>query len=81
MALPLPTELASSTQLWAGILPLAWIILSYVIWKEVKDKEPEIRSEYLLAFAIVTMTVGFAMLIFFALSGILPLLFIKTGIQ
>lgn len=78
IALPLPTELALSTQLWTGILPLAWIILSYVIWEKVKDEEPEIRSEYFLAFAMVTMTIGFTILIFFTLSGMLPFIFIKT---
>ena len=81
MALPLPTELALSTQLWAGILPLAWIILSYVIWQKVKDKGPEARSECLLSFTSITMIVGFSMFIFFALGGTLPFFFIKTLVQ
>lgn len=81
MALPLPTELALSTQLWAGLFPLAWIILSFVIWKKVKDKKPESRSEYLLAFTSITMVVGFSMFIFFALGGTLPFFFIKTLVQ
>ena len=81
MALPLPTELALSTQLWAGLIPLAWIILSYVIWRKVRDKKPESRSEYLLAFTMVTMTIGFAMLIFFALAGMQPFFFIKTLVK
>ena len=81
MALPLPTELALSTQLWAGILPLAWIILSFVIWKKVKNKESESRSEYLLAFTVVTMAIGFSMLIFFALAGTMPFFFIKTLVK
>jgi hypothetical protein len=78
MALPVPTELALSTQLWMGLLPLAWIILSFIIWKKVKYKRPELRSEYLLAFTSVTIVVGIAILIFFALSGMLPFCFIKT---
>jgi len=81
MALPLHMELALSTQLWAGILPLAWIILSYVIWQKVKDKTPEFRSEYLLAFTMVTMAIGFAMLIFFTLAATLPFFFIKTLVK
>ena len=81
MALPVPTELALSTQLWAGLFPLAWIILSFVIWKKVKDKKPESRSEYLLAFTSITMVVGFSIFIFFALGGTLPFFFIKTLVQ
>ncbi len=81
MALPLPTELALSTQLWAGILPLAWIVLSCVIWKKVKDKNQESRSEYLLAFTSITIIVGFSMFIFFALAGTLPFFFIKTLVK
>ena len=81
MALPVPTGLALSTQLWGGILPLGWIILSYVIWKKVKNKESESRSEYLLAFTVVTMAIGFAMLIFFVLAGTLPFFFIKTLVK
>lgn len=81
MALPLPTELALSTQLWVGLFPLAWIILSFVIWKKVKDKEPESRSEYLLAFTSVTIVAGIVMLIFFALAGMLPFFFIKTLVE
>jgi hypothetical protein len=80
-ALPLPTELALSIQLWAGILPLAWIILSYVIWKKIKDKNPESRSEYLLAFTSITMIAAFSMLIFFVLAGTMPFFFIKTLIK
>lgn len=78
VVLPLPTELALSVQLWIGILPLTWIILSYVIWQKVKDKQPELRSEYLLAFTMITLIVGLSMLIFFALAGTLPFLFIET---
>ena len=81
VALPLPTELALSIRLWAGILPLGWIILSYVIWQKVKDKQPESRSEYLLAFTTITMIAGLSMLIFFALAGTLPFLSIGTAIK
>jgi len=81
VVLPLPTELALSAQLWIGILPLAWIVLSYVIWQKVKDKQPESRSEYLLAFTTITIVTGFSMLTFFTLAGILPFLFIGTVIK
>ena len=78
VALPLPTELALSIRLWIGMLPFSWIILSYVIWQKIKDKQPESRSEYLLAFTTITMIIGFSMLIFFALAGTLPFLYIGT---
>ncbi len=81
MALPLPTELALSIRLWIGIRPLSWIILSYVIWQKIKDKGPESRSEYLLAFTPLTIITGFSMLIFFALAGTLPFFFIKTPVN
>ena len=81
MALPAPTELALSIQFWAGLLPLAWIILSYVIWQKVAKKQPESRAEYLLAFTTITLITGFGMLIFFALGGILPFLYIGAAIK
>ena len=81
MALPLPTEFALSIRLWAGILPLSWIFLSYVIWQKVKDKGPEHRSECLLTFTSITMIVGFSMFIIFALGGTLPFFIIKTLVQ
>jgi hypothetical protein len=76
MAAPLPTDFALSTQVWAGILPLIWIIISYAVWQKVKGKPPESRLEYLLAFTTVTLITGFSMLIFFALAGILPFLYL-----
>ncbi len=79
--LPLPTELALSIQLWIGILPLSWIILSYVIWQKVKNKQSESRLEYLLAFTTITIVTGLSMLTFFTLAGILPFLYIGTPIK
>ncbi len=76
MALPSSTELALSLQYWAGLLPLAWIVLSYVLWQRLKETAPDVRSEYLLAFSSITVIAGFAMLIFFALAGTMPFLFI-----
>ena len=81
MALPLLTDLALSTQLWAGLLPLVWIILSFIIWEKVKNKAPESRSEYLVAFTAITLVTGFTMLIFFILGGILPFLSIGAAIK
>ncbi len=81
MALPVPTELALSTQLWAGLLPLAWLFLSFVIWKKARNKEPEHRSEFLLSFTLITIIVGLSMFIFFALGGTMPFMFIKTLVK
>jgi len=80
-AVPLLTDAALSVRLWAGLLPFVWIILSFLAWKIVKNKEPESRSEYLLAFTSITVIAGFSMLIFFALAGILPFLLIGGAIN
>ena len=78
ITLPYGMELALSAQFWAGILPLAWLIIAFVIWKKVKPEEPASRSEYLLAYTMATMTIGFAMLIFFTCAVKLPIFFLKT---
>ncbi|MBW1681032.1 MAG: hypothetical protein JRJ35_13795 [Deltaproteobacteria bacterium] len=75
--LPVPTKLALSMQLWIAVIPLLWIILSYLLWQKVKAREPESRTERLLAFTSSTLAVGFAMVVFFMLAGILPFLYIK----
>ena len=73
-ALPIPTELAISVRMFAIAIPVAWVLLSFFIYKNTRTKTPEHRTEYLLAFTSVTLVSGFSMLIFFILSGILPYL-------
>ena len=80
-AIPLITDWALSVRLWAGLIPLVWAIFSFVIWRKVSDKQPESRTEYLLAFTTITLITGCAMLIFFTLGGILPFLYIGAAIK
>lgn len=79
--IPLLTEWALSVRLWAGLVPLVWMILSFITWQKVADKQPVSRTEYLIAFTTITLVVGFAMLIFFTLGGILPFLSIGAAIK
>ena len=74
--LPMPTRIALSIQVWTGVIPLCWFVLSYLIWRKKKGKQPEKRTEILLAFTASTITIGCTMLVFFALAGILPFLYI-----
>jgi uncharacterized membrane protein YbhN (UPF0104 family) len=75
--LPMPTSIALSVQVWTGVIPLSWFILSYLIWRKIKGKQPEVRNEILLAFTTSTIAIGCTMLVFFALAGILPFLYIR----
>jgi pilus assembly protein TadC len=72
--LPLPTSLAISVRLIMVVIPMAWTLLSYFIFKLVKNRRIEQRVETLLAFTVVTLVIGLFILLFFTLSGILPFL-------
>ena len=78
IALPVPTKLALFIRLWLGVIPLLWFIFSYLIWEKVKARQPENRTECLLAFTASTLTVGFIMVAFFTMAGILPFLYMIT---
>lgn len=72
--LPLPTSMAISVRLIMVVIPMAWTILSYFIFKLVKNKRIEQRVETLLAFTVITLVIGLFILLFFTLSGMLPFL-------
>jgi hypothetical protein len=67
--------------MYAITIPAVWIVLSFLVYQGVKQKAIEQRGEYLLAFTSVTVSVGLLMLIFFALSGVLPYLLIGGTIE
>ena len=77
IALPLVTAIALSVRRLSVTVPIAWSLVSFFYYKFTKKKTPADRNEYLLIFTVITILVGFAMLIFFGLAGILP--YLKIG--
>lgn len=74
--LPALTSLALSAQGWIGALPLAWIALSFFLWKRLDRCEAALRTEYLLCFTALTLALGAVLVTFYALAGVLPFLLI-----
>ena len=77
IVLPLITSIALSTRKFSVALPIAWSLVSFFYYKFIRQKIPAERNEYLLIFTSITVCIGFSMLIFFGLAGILP--YLKIG--
>ena len=79
--LPQPTVIAISLRVVAVGIPMVWTVLSFFIFKILRTKAVERRVEFLLAYTMATLVVGFFILLFFSLSGILPFLQIGEVMQ
>ncbi len=80
LALPAVSHWALTIRELSVLVPLGWLILCILIWRRAKADPPPARTEHLLAFTVITVTVGTAMVFFFAAAGLLPFLRIGTGI-
>lgn len=74
IALPMITRLALAAFRFAVAIPMVWALVSFVIYKFTRKKTTADRNEILIAFTSVTIFLGFLMLVFFGLAGILPYL-------
>jgi len=79
--LPLATGIALYVIKFVVVLPIVWAIISFFIYKFTRQKTTADRNEYLLVFTSITIFVGFSMLVFFGLAGILPYLWIGTVVK
>jgi uncharacterized membrane protein YwzB len=81
IVLPLITSVALSARKFSVTLPMAWSLVSFFYYKFTKQKKPADRNEYLLIFTLITVCIGFSILAFFGLAGILPYLRIGMVIK
>lgn len=80
IALPIMTKAAASVINVAVILPIIWIFVAFILYRFLRKQNPADRNEHLLAFTLITLCVGFLMLLFFGLAGILPFLQIGAAV-
>lgn len=81
MAMPVVTFLAIQVRPFFWIVPLIWAVLTFLFGKWISKKPEDKRNAYLTAHLSVTLCLGFAMLIFFSIAGILPILKIGAALN
>ncbi len=72
--LPHLTQLAIDARFFLLIIPILWIIISFWIFKTIREKQKKNRLQFLLFFIMLSISSGFLMLIFYGMAGILPYL-------
>ena len=81
VVLPMVTTVALFLRSYSAGLPAAWMVLSVLVYGNVKNKPAADRNEFLLAYTLVTVIVGFSMLLFFNVAAKLPDYQIAAAIQ
>ena len=79
--LPILTDFAIQLRTPSLIIPLAWVVLTLVVGRRMRNQAVDVRQEWLSAHTSITLCLGLATLIFFALAAILPILKISAVIQ
>lgn len=74
LPLPMLTDYAIQARPLTGLVPLAWAIFSVFFWKWLGKQRDARRVEGLIAHGAVSLLLGFTLLFFFMLAGILPIL-------
>jgi len=74
LALPIITDFAIRIRLLIAVIPLSWAGFSFLLGKHMQHQTDTKRGEYLMAHTSVTLCVGLAMLLFFSLASIVPIL-------
>jgi hypothetical protein len=78
IALPIFTDFAFQVRPFAWIIPFLWAVVTLFFSKWISKQPEDKRNNYPAAHTSVTLCMGIAMLIFFLLAGILPILKIGT---
>ncbi|MCK5695456.1 MAG: hypothetical protein KAH62_02445 [Desulfobacula sp.] len=59
--------------------PIIWLFVSFGVYQIVKNRQGDDQLKILLLFSLLSIAVGFSMLIIFELAAILPYLLIGVG--
>ena len=63
---------------FAGV-PIIWIFVSFWIYQILKNRQADDQLKILLFFCLLSVTIGFSMLIIFGIAAILPYLLIGVA--
>ena len=74
VALPIFTDLAIQFRSYTALIPLAWVIVTFVLGTKMSAQDEGRRNEWLLAHTSLTLCIGLSLFLFYLLSGILPIL-------
>ncbi len=78
MAIPLLTDLAFDIRYYGRFIPFTWIIITLFWGLRLRNYLKDERSESLSMHISLTICIGLAPLVFFAIAGILPILKISA---
>ena len=70
--LPVLTQLAIDARFYLLCIPSFWGILSFWVCRRIREMQKEKQLQFVLFFAMLSMSTGFLMLILYGLAGILP---------
>lgn len=76
--LPSLTQLAIDARFFLLFMPILWIIISFWVFKTIREKQKENQLQSFLFFIILSISSGFLMLIIYGIAGILP--YLKIGV-
>jgi hypothetical protein len=78
--LPLLTDYAIQLRSLSGLVPACWALLTIPFWRWLGKQNDAKRIEGLMAHGVLSLLLGFSLLFFFLLAGILPILKIGASI-
>ncbi len=78
--LPVLTQLAIDARFFMLSIPFFWAIISFWVYRRIRERQKENQFIFVLFFAMLSISTGFLMLIFYGLAGILPFLMIGVDV-
>ncbi|MCD4741153.1 MAG: hypothetical protein K8R67_01545 [Desulfobacteraceae bacterium] len=77
--LPGLTQFIVNFRVFFVCVPIIWLFVSFWIYQILKNKQADDQLKILLLFSLLSIAVGFSMLIIFGIAAILPYLLIGVA--
>ena len=77
--LPSLTQFIVNFRVFFVCVPIIWLCVSFWIYQILKNRQAEDQLKILLLFSLLSIAVGFSMLIIFGIAAILPYLLIGVA--
>jgi hypothetical protein len=74
VALPILTDFAFRVQRLSTIIPLLWIVLTFILGCRLRNQTAAKRNDWLSLHSSVSLCIGLLLVLFFSIAGILPFL-------
>ncbi len=81
VSLPILTDFAFRIQRLTAIIPLLWIVFTFILGSKLQKQTAEKRNGWLSLHSSVSLCIGFLLVIFFSIAGILPFIKFNTFIN